>query len=186
MVWVLTQYFAANAEMQCQGAEWMLNMTGSELEELIQPGNQGEINALLDWNARTDSKTLIVPQEFSGTDPVCLLPSPRQRRLWKRPSKPDAVFSLKGGDPGNFIPVFLSHRNCLEQRLQLCVFDLSGRCSDSTAGPFRAKWNVFFDACTCGCDLYLARTRHVGLQVRLAHLCIFFVSSCSFLIQRWQ
>lgn len=91
MVWVLTQCFAANTEMQSQGAEWMLNMTGSELEELIQLGNQGEINAPLYWKSWTDSETLIVRREFSGTNPVCLLLSPRQRRSWKRPSKPDAV-----------------------------------------------------------------------------------------------
>lgn len=42
--------------MQSQGAEWMLNMTGSESEELIQLGNQGEINGLLYWNARMDEK----------------------------------------------------------------------------------------------------------------------------------
>lgn len=28
-------------------------------------------------------------------------------------------------------------------------FDLSGRCSGGTAGPFQAKWNVYFNACTC-------------------------------------
>lgn len=27
-------------------------------------------------------------------------------------------------------------------------FDLSGRCSDGTTGPFQAKWNVYFNVCT--------------------------------------
>lgn len=89
-----------------QGAEWMLNMTRSELEELIQLGNQGEINALLYWKPWKDGK----PWLYGRSLVELILFLSLTQTLLKMSKQTWRCFSSRGGDPGNFIPVFLRHR----------------------------------------------------------------------------
>lgn len=67
-------------------------------------------------------KTLIVLQQFSGRDPVSLLPSPWHRRFMKMSKQTWRCFSSRGGEPGNFIySVFLCHKIALSSASS-CVF----------------------------------------------------------------
>lgn len=111
-------------------------------------------------------ETLIVPHGLRGTDPVSFRRSLRHtsagavgnvsKQTWR-------CFSERGCDPGNFIPIFLLHKIAFSSASS-CVFLIwVGDALIVPEGPFQAKWNVYFNVCTCSAWLIFGiRTARVA------------------------